>query len=233
MVPLLRRQVLFASIFLGAILLYLYSPDLPTASPLLPSWQKRWTSRPQKYPVETMASLPTGPPKTIPKIQHQSFHESEAEKTLRLERLSAVKNSFQHSWEGYKKYAWLRDEVAPLSGEYKDNFGGWGASLVDTLDTLWIMGLEREFRQAVKTVKHIDFTKSTLDHVNVFETNIRFLGGLLSAYDVCKGKYPILLHKAIELGETLYHAFDTPTRLPITHWNLEGYVTKRLHFVTY
>lgn len=45
-----------------------------------------------------------------------------------------------------------------------------------------------------------------------FQTTIRHLGGLLSAYDL--SREPALLEKAQELGEMLYMAFDTPNRLP-------------------
>jgi mannosyl-oligosaccharide alpha-1,2-mannosidase len=55
--------------------------------------------------------------------------------------------------------------------------------------------------------------------VNVFETTIRYLGGLMSAYDLSGQKYSVLLDKATELGEMLYGAFDTPNRMPVTRWN--------------
>lgn len=54
-------------------------------------------------------------------------------------------------------------------------------TLVDTLDTLAIIGDYNEFEHAVKLV--IDNVK--FDHdiiVSVFETNIRMVGGLLSAH---------------------------------------------------
>lgn len=141
------------------------------------------------------------------------------DKAERQRRLSAVKEAFLHSWEGYKKHAWLQDEVTPISGHAKNTLGGWGATLVDSLDTLWIMGLEKEFVTAVHSIKYIDFTITELDSLNVFETTIRYLGGLLSAYDISGQVYDELLEKAVELGEMLYFAFDTPNRLPVTRWD--------------
>lgn len=41
----------------------------------------------------------------------------------------------------------------------------------------------------------------------------------MAAYDLSEGKYPVLLAKAMELGEMLYVAFDTPNRMPVTRWN--------------
>lgn len=124
-----------------------------------------------------------------------------------------------HSWEGYEKHAWLRDEVSPLSGKYKDTFGGWAATLVDALDSLWIMGLIEDFELAVKAAETIDFTTTETGTINVFETTIRYLGGFLAAYDVSGGKYPSLLRKAEEVGELLMSVFDTPNRMPISRWD--------------
>ncbi|KAH0065226.1 hypothetical protein KCU82_g19228, partial [Aureobasidium melanogenum] len=80
-----------------------------------------------------MIPLPNGPPAQIPPIQHKFTQETPVERFKRQKRLAAVKNSFKHSWNGYKKNAWLQDEVRPLSGGYKNGFGGWGATLVDSL----------------------------------------------------------------------------------------------------
>lgn len=113
----------------------------------------------------------------------------------------------------------MQDEVAPLSGVPKTTFGGWGATLVDSLDTLWIMGFKKEFDQAVHELAHMHFTTPSLVKVNVFETTIRYLGGLLSAYDLSGHQYGVLLDKATELGDMLYMAFDTPNRMPVTHWD--------------
>ncbi|KAI5294008.1 hypothetical protein KEM52_004860, partial [Ascosphaera acerosa] len=100
-----------------------------------------------------------------------------------------------------------------------DGFGGWAATLVDNLDTLWIMGLKDEFSEAVTAAAAIDFTSTYEETINVFETTIRYLGGLLSAYDL--SKEPVLLEKAGELGDMLYAAFDTPNRMPITRWKID------------
>jgi mannosyl-oligosaccharide alpha-1,2-mannosidase len=92
------------------------------------------------------------------------------------------------------------------------------------VDTLWIMGLHSEFENAVNALSAIDFSTCSLDELNVFETTIRYLGGFLSAYDISRGKYPILLQKAGEMGDMLYHAFDTPNRMPITRWDFKNAV---------
>ncbi|OQV08425.1 hypothetical protein CLAIMM_12700 [Cladophialophora immunda] len=111
----------------------------------------------------------------------------------------------------------MRDELSPISGGGRDTFGGWAASLVDALDTLWIMGLKDEFNEAALATANIDFSTSTDDTINIFETTIRYLGGFLAAYDL-SGE-GLLLTKAIEVGEMVLAAFDTPNHMPITRWD--------------
>jgi len=181
----------------------------------------RWRKRPDRYPVATPRSLPTGKPTApIPTIQKSPPPDESAEaRRVRRERLARVKESFLHSWKGYKDHAWLHDEVAPLSQEPKNTFGGWAATLVDALDTLWIMGLKDEFAVAAKACEKIDFAFTTTPTINVFETTIRYLGGFMAAYEISDKKYHGLLDKAVEVGELLMGAFDTPNRLPISRWD--------------
>ncbi len=178
-----------------------------------------WTKMPEHYPVTSIIPLPSGRPAKMSRIQHDFLPESQRARSIREQRLRSVRASFIHSWEGYKRNAWMRDEVAPVTGGYRNTFGGWSATLIDTLDTLWIVGLKNDFEMALRDVANIDFTTTEEGTLNVFETTIRYLGGLLSAYDISDGKYPILLEKASELGEMLYAAFDTPNRMPVTRWD--------------
>ena len=171
-----------------------------------------------KNPVQEVQQFSKGTPMELPRLQHKFENESAEAKGTRLERLAAVKESFKHSWEGYKKYAWLKDELKPVNGGSHQSFGGWAATLVDSLDTLWIMGMKEDFEEAVEAIKGIDFTETSSDRLSVFETTIRYLGGFLGAYDMSDGKYPVLLEKATQVGELLYCAFDTPNRMPVTHW---------------
>lgn len=184
-------------------------------SPLPPGFS--WKTLPRQYPVASMIPLPAGPPASIPTIQYQFEKETPVERFKREKRLATIKNSFKHSWNGYKKNAWLQDEVRPLSGGYKNGFGGWGATLVDSLDTLWIMDMKKDFAMAVDALKYLDFTACSSQSISVFETTIRYVGGLLSAYDLSEERYPILLKKATELGDMLYASFDTPNGMVSVH----------------
>ncbi|KAI0201026.1 glycoside hydrolase [Astrocystis sublimbata] len=184
----------------------------------------RWERLPARYPVDTFAQLPTKKPaKPIPQIQAPRPKEDDAAREERLTRLAAVEESFVHSWTGYKKYAWGHDEIKPVTAQYKDPFGGWAATLVDSLDSLWLMGLEEEFDAAVKACDDIDFRTTKAKDINVFETTIRYLGGFLAAYELSDQQYPSLLNKSTEVANLLMTVFDTPNHMPIPRFNWRDY----------
>jgi mannosyl-oligosaccharide alpha-1,2-mannosidase len=172
----------------------------------------------ERFKTDRTIPLPHRKPSPLPRIQHQFPAETTIARAERQRRASAVKEAFLHSYKGYKKYAWAKDELAPVTGSFKTPFCGWAATLVDSLDTMLIMGLHEEFQEALEEVGKIDFTGTEGCMINLFETTIRHLGGLLSAYDISGAKHKILLTKAVELGEILYTAFDTPNRMPSPHY---------------
>jgi mannosyl-oligosaccharide alpha-1,2-mannosidase len=174
--------------------------------------------RPERFGADGNIQLPLGKAAPFPRIQHKFPVETRFAKAERQRRASAVKDAFLHAYRGYEKHAWAKDELAPITGSYKTPFCGWAATLVDSLDTMLIMGLHKEFEEALKEVSKIDFTGTEGCVINLFETTIRHLGGLLSAYDISGAKHKILLSKAVELGEILYSAFDTPNRMPSPHY---------------
>ena len=56
------------------------------------------------------------------------------------------------AWDGYVEYAFGQNELKPISktGHSAGIFGGsssMGASIVDALDTLYIMGLTEEYKK--------------------------------------------------------------------------------------
>ena len=144
--------------------------------------------------------------------------EIKASDTLGRERRLSVSEGMKRSWAGYKTYAWGSDELKPGSQRGQDNWGGMGVTLVDSLDTLWVMGMKAEFHEAVAWVK----TRLSFDHagtVSTFETTIRELGGLLSAYDL-SGE-TVLLEKAEDLGNRLAQSFNTRSGIPTGQVNLK------------
>ncbi|KAH6846997.1 glycoside hydrolase [Chaetomium sp. MPI-CAGE-AT-0009] len=174
-------------------------------------------------PRERPAQLPKHAPghgPRLPRIQHRFGKETAEERQTREVRRDAVRQLTRKCWDSYRRYAWKRDALLPLSKAGRDQFSGWAATLVDSLDTLWIMGLRDEFDEAVAAVAEIDFGSSSTPQVNIFETNIRYLGGLLAAYDL-SGR-AVLLEKAVELGDLIYAGFDTANRMPVDNINVEA-----------
>lgn len=69
-----------------------------------------------------------------------------------------------HAWRGYKTYAWGKNELRPLTkrGHTAGIFGrqDMGATIVDALDTLYIMGLTEEFNEGRAWIQyHLDFNQ--------------------------------------------------------------------------
>lgn len=72
----------------------------------------------------------------------------------------------EHAWSGYVNHAWGGNELRPISktSHAASIFGAssMGASIVDALDTLYIMGMMEEFERARKWVA----TSLNFNHVS-------------------------------------------------------------------
>lgn len=104
-------------------------------------------------------------------------------------------------------------------------------TLVDTLDTLVVLGDFEEFERAVKLVikDNENFDNDII--VSVFEINIRMVGGLLSAHllaekiatqngTILNWYNKELLNMAKDLGYRLLPAFNSSTGIPHARVNL-------------
>lgn len=148
---------------------------------------------------------------------------------------------FFHGFDNYMEHAFPEDELRPLSckgqGSDKLNAGNVGRNdvcgdfaltLIDTLDAFPILGDQDTFEKAVRDV--IDTVTFDVDSkVQIFEVTIRVLGGLLSAHQFAtstKMNSTIawydneLLTLAVDLGDRLLPAFDSPTGIPYPRINL-------------
>ena len=54
----------------------------------------------------------------------------------------AVVSAMTHAWAAYRKYAWGHDELKPVSKSWQE-WMGVGLTIVDSIDTLYIMGLDQ------------------------------------------------------------------------------------------
>ncbi|KAK9899350.1 glycoside hydrolase family 47 protein [Cystobasidium minutum MCA 4210] len=160
-------------------------------------------------------------------VQAQTFSQDAERLELTEARRQWVKRAFLHAYEGYKAYAFGHDETSPVSRGHRDSYNAWGATLVDSLDLLLIMGLSHEYNVARTHVRALDYSLLTSKDacggqkgptVHLFETVIRYLGGLLSAYDLSDD--PLMLARAKELGDWLLPAFNTASGWPVAGYPL-------------
>ncbi|GAB7360292.1 hypothetical protein MBLNU230_g8050t1 [Neophaeotheca triangularis] len=230
-----RKTAVYAVVFIALLFLYLEffgphqqsrpyftggEPKLyrPPPSPQTNNGAFNWATLEQHHPVTSYHPLPTAGSTALPRIQHVFQAPDSTSAKVRQDRAKKVKQTLERCWSAYRERAWLADELTPISGSKKTTFGGWAATLVDSLDTLWIMDMKTEFWEGVNATLAIDFSDSSMDLINIFETTIRYLGGFLAAYDLSGDQR--LLDKSVELAEMIYHAFDTPNRMPITRWRV-------------
>ncbi|BFG01100.1 ER degradation-enhancing alpha-mannosidase-like protein 2 [Drosophila madeirensis] len=152
-----------------------------------------------------------------------------------LELREDVRRMFQHAYDGYLTHASNYDELRPLTCDGHDTWGSYSLTLIDALDTLATMGNFTEFQRVFTLLtKKMNFDRDI--NVSVFETNIRIVGGLLSAHLLsrragvelesgwpCQGP---LLRMAEDVARRLLPAFDTNTGMPYGTVNLRYGVPK-------
>jgi mannosyl-oligosaccharide alpha-1,2-mannosidase len=133
-----------------------------------------------------------------------------------------VRAEMRWAWRNYREHAWGKDQIKPISGGFesfplKDHH--LGLTIVEALDTLWVMGLDEEFRDGVAWVKaNLNFDVD--GEVSVFETSIRLVGGLLSAFHASGD--PVLLAKARDCADRLMPSFAaSPIGIPHRFINLK------------
>ncbi len=139
-----------------------------------------------------------------------------------------VKAEMAYAWQGYKARAWGHDQVKPVSGGHEEFFFPGrpiGLTIVEALDTLWLMGLEDQFEEGLNWVLanlHFDVDAE----IQLFECSIRLLGGLLAAHHACGEAR--LLALAQDLASRLAPAFErSPTGMPYRFVNLRSGAVRR------
>lgn len=149
-------------------------------------------------------------------------------------RAEAIIEMFRFSWSGYYTYAFPNDDLQPVNNSFANTRNGWGATAIDALSTAIIMQQTDIVNQILDFVPTIDFTKTgegtrpgALPDVSLFETTIRYIGGLLSGYDLLKGPFKhleveeknvdALLEQCAILADALKFAFNTTTGIPVNN----------------
>ncbi len=128
-----------------------------------------------------------------------------------------VRSEMKRSWNAYKEHAWGYDVLKPLSGQgYNWYDESLGISPFDAYSTLALMGMDEEAKEVEAYALAKDWDQDI--YVQIFEVNIRILGGLLAMYD--HSQNPAVLDKAIDFGNRMLPAFDSPTGIPYHSVNL-------------
>jgi mannosyl-oligosaccharide alpha-1,2-mannosidase len=139
-----------------------------------------------------------------------------------------VKAQMSFAWQGYKARAWGHDQVKPVSGGHEAFFfpgRRMGLTIVEALDTLWLMGLDEQFEEGLNWVlANLRFDVDA--EIQLFECSIRLLGGLLAAHHACGDAR--LLALAQDLGSRLTPAFErSATGMPYRFVNLRTGAVRR------
>jgi mannosyl-oligosaccharide alpha-1,2-mannosidase len=132
-----------------------------------------------------------------------------------------VRDEFLHAWNGYTRVAWGHDEVRPVSGTINDFFvpgRSFGLSIVEALDTLYVMGLDDELARCVQWIlTRLDFDVD--GNMQMFEAVIRIVGGLIAGYYATGERG--LVERARDLADRLLLCFTkSPTGAPYRYANL-------------
>jgi mannosyl-oligosaccharide alpha-1,2-mannosidase len=124
-----------------------------------------------------------------------------------------IRQMTSHAWKGYKDFAWGSDELNPVSKTGSNFYGreSLALTIIDSLDTLLIAGLHKEYAEARDFALKISFDKDM--HISLFESNIRIVGGFLSAFALTgEGKF---VSRAFDLANrylTSFKDLDFPLR---------------------
>jgi len=134
-----------------------------------------------------------------------------------------VKAQMRWAWQAYAGCCFGADQIKPVSGTgeafFFPNGPSMGLTIVEALDTLYLMGLDAELEDGVRWIA--DHLRFDIDgEVQVFETSIRLVGGLLSGWRATGEKKLLALAK--DLTDRLTPAFaKSPTAMPYRFVNLK------------
>jgi mannosyl-oligosaccharide alpha-1,2-mannosidase len=161
------------------------------------------------------------PKKTHVTIEDYKLSFDDDKDAVNKHRRTKVRDAMKHAFSNYAKYAWGKDELCPISKQGHNWLpNGAGLTIVDAVDTLFIMGLEEEYQKSVQYfMKEVPQISTIDNYVSLFEITIRMLGGFLSAYDLSYNE--IFLVRAKELADRLMPAFNTESGIPHNNVNLK------------
>jgi hypothetical protein len=94
--------------------------------------------------------------------------------------MAGIRQAAADAWSAYAGTGMAGDDLRPIQGGTTD-YMHVHATLYDSLDTLYVLGLHAEFEAAVETAVASGAPRTLMFPTSSFEYNIRIIGGLLSA----------------------------------------------------
>ena len=79
---------------------------------------------------------------SVPEDLKEDYH------NLSEYRAKFIRDSLCFAWAGYREHAWGKDEIKPITGVGENRWGGIGMTILDSVDTLILMGLNQEEKLA-------------------------------------------------------------------------------------
>src|SRR5512140_3491628 len=141
-----RRNALVSLLILFVVYYYYFASPPPSARRPPPStlesiWLERvmnaradtsslrsncsfdWSKVVFEYaPPAKLRRLPSGRPVALPQVQHSFPPESRSAAATREARRTQVRTLFVKNWRSYRKYAWKKDALLPITAGYSDQF---------------------------------------------------------------------------------------------------------------
>jgi len=130
---------------------------------------------PSAAPAFTPLHHKSGPLKPVPSTAHPPFswppagsygtpacnkiqHDFPAGTNSNSSRADAVKAFYEKAWADYKQYCFGQDDINPVSNTCDQDLFGWGATIVDGIDTAVIMNLTEVVKDQLAWIAKVDFT---------------------------------------------------------------------------
>ena len=119
------------------------------------------------------------------KVPGEDFEGEISQNTLD-KRMRSVRGAMSLSWVRYRECAWGADK---LHGDrcHGSTWFGIGTTIIDSLDTMFLMGMKEEVGQARQFISNMDYRKGA-KNVNIFEITIRVFGALLTMFNFTKDR---------------------------------------------
>jgi len=138
--------------------------------------------------------------------------------------LKSLRSMFIHAYDSYMLHGYPFGEVLPVtcSPTEFDLVKIPALTVIDSLDTLLILGNVTEFVRAAERIRKLNLFDANVN-VSLFETTIRVLGGLLSAHQMAEAFLPsrIPYSDIIDDEGHVKWGYDSASRDPQMCWKEE------------